>query len=130
LQLFCLIESSLNKIVQKPWAPPKGIDYGGVIGRIVGFALFVSKPKKITTISSSIVASLLEFWSFLRNGLAYIHGVHPKQWAGLNIKVRWSSLAEGPSPHRKGLGSLTLLTVWEEKSETQEFFATSFLQLL
>jgi hypothetical protein len=27
--------------------------------------------------------------------------------------VWWSSLAEGPSPHQKGLASLTLLTVWK-----------------
>jgi hypothetical protein len=31
----------------------------------------------------------------------------------LDIQHWWSSLAEGPSPHRKGLTSLALLTVWE-----------------
>jgi hypothetical protein len=37
---------------------------GGVVGRIVVLALFASKPKKITTTFSFIVASRLEFGSY------------------------------------------------------------------
>jgi hypothetical protein len=39
--------------------------------------------------------------------------LHPRQWAGIDIHDWWSSLVEGPSPHRKGLSSLALLVVWE-----------------
>jgi hypothetical protein len=38
----------------------------------------------------------------------------------LNIEEWWSALAEGPIPHRKGLPSLTLLTVWEIWQEQNE----------
>jgi hypothetical protein len=51
-------------------------------------------------------------WELLKDWLG-IHGIHPRQWGGLNIDEWWASLAEGPSMHWKGLATLTLLTVWE-----------------
>jgi hypothetical protein len=78
LQNFGLIESPFNKIVWKAWAPPKvkhhawlalqnrlwTVDRLQSVGaKIAAFASFVSKSKKITTTSSSIAASLLEFGS-------------------------------------------------------------------
>jgi hypothetical protein len=42
-----------------------------------------------------------------------LEGLHPTQWANLSIQEWWSQLAEGASPNRKGLASLTLLIVWE-----------------
>jgi hypothetical protein len=60
----------------------------------------------------------IRFWELLTEWLG-VHGVHPRQWAGLNIQEWWSSMAEGPSPNRKGLASLTLLTVleiWQERN--------------
>jgi hypothetical protein len=35
------------------------------------------------------------------------------QWTNLSISEWWSLLAEGTSPHRKGLASLILVVVWE-----------------
>jgi hypothetical protein len=40
------------------------IDYEGRVGKIMGFAPFASKPKKITITSLFIAASPLEFGSF------------------------------------------------------------------
>jgi hypothetical protein len=51
-------------------------------------------------------------WELLKDWLG-IQGIHPRQWGGLDIQEWWSSMAEGPSMHRKGLATLTLLTVWE-----------------
>jgi hypothetical protein len=42
-----------------------------------------------------------------------LQGLHPRHWVDLSTQEWWSLLAEGASPHRKGLTSLTLLTVWE-----------------
>jgi hypothetical protein len=39
--------------------------------------------------------------------------IYPRQWNGLNIKEWWSMLAEGATPYRKALASLTLLTMWK-----------------
>jgi hypothetical protein len=55
---------------------------------------------------------LVRIWEILKEWLG-IQGVFPRQWAGLDIKEWGSSMAEGSSPHQKGLASLTLLTVWE-----------------
>jgi hypothetical protein len=51
-------------------------------------------------------------WELLKEWLG-IHGINPRQWAGLPLKEWWSLMAEGASPHRKGIASLALLTVWE-----------------
>jgi hypothetical protein len=50
-------------------------------------------------------------WELLRDWLG-IHGIHPQNWACLNIQHWWSTLVEGSSHHWKGLASLVLLTVW------------------
>jgi hypothetical protein len=42
-----------------------------------------------------------------------MEGMFPRQWAGLSIQDWWYARVRGPSPHMKGLASLTLLTVWE-----------------
>jgi hypothetical protein len=54
----------------------------------------------------------MRIWELLKDWLG-IHGIHPRQWGDLNVEELWASLAEGPSTHRKGLATLTLLTVWE-----------------
>jgi hypothetical protein len=46
------------------------IGFGGEVGKIVGFARFASKPKKLITTSSCIVGSPLECGSYSRIGLA------------------------------------------------------------
>jgi hypothetical protein len=51
-------------------------------------------------------------WELLKDWLG-IQGIHSRQWGGLGIQEWWSSMAEGPSMHRKELATLTLLTVWE-----------------
>jgi hypothetical protein len=60
----------------------------------------------------------VRIWEQLRNWLGIL-GLHPRQWAGIDIHEWWSSLVEGPSPHRKGLSSLALLVVleiWKERN--------------
>jgi hypothetical protein len=39
--------------------------------------------------------------------------VHPRHWADLSIKDRWSLLAEKSTHQRKALASLSLLIVWK-----------------
>jgi hypothetical protein len=51
-------------------------------------------------------------WELQKDWLG-IHGIHPRQWAGLSINEWWSLLASDASPHCKALATLTLLTVWE-----------------
>jgi hypothetical protein len=54
------------------------IDCEGMVGRIVGFAHYVSKLKKSTTTYLSIAASPLEFGSFGKIDLAsmeFIQGI-------------------------------------------------------
>jgi hypothetical protein len=53
---------------------------------------------------------------------------------GLDIKHWWSLFADGTTPQRKALASLTLLTVWEIWNERnasvfQKFFLPSFVIL-
>jgi hypothetical protein len=78
-----------------------------------GFARYASKPKKPTTTYLFIAASPQGFGSFLKIGLAFMGSTQGKGGGGLIIQDFWSSLAEGPSHHRKGLASLPLLAVWE-----------------
>jgi hypothetical protein len=54
----------------------------------------------------------IRIWELLKEWLG-LHGIQPRLWADLNIKDWWSRLAEGLTPQRKALASLTLLTVWE-----------------
>jgi hypothetical protein len=50
-------------------------------------------------------------WELLRDWLG-IQGIHPQNWAGLDIQHWWTNLAEGSNHLQKGLASLVLLTVW------------------
>jgi hypothetical protein len=54
----------------------------------------------------------MRIWELLKDWLG-LQGIFPSLLTGLSIQEWWSSVAEGWSPHRKGLASLALLTVWE-----------------
>jgi hypothetical protein len=54
----------------------------------------------------------MRIWGLLKDWLG-LQGIFPRLWAGLSIQEWGSSLGEGSSPHRNGLASLALLTVWE-----------------
>jgi hypothetical protein len=54
----------------------------------------------------------VRIWELLKEWLA-LQRIYPRQWNGLNIKEWWSMLAEGATPYRKALASLTLLTMWK-----------------
>jgi hypothetical protein len=57
-----------------------------------------------------IVASHLG--SFLKVGMAFMGSTQGNE-GDLSIQDWWSSLAEGPGHHRKGIASLVLLAVWK-----------------
>jgi hypothetical protein len=79
----------------------------------MGFARFAHKPKENNNHLFVHCRFTVWIWELLKDWLG-IQGLHPRQWAGLDIQEWWSSMADGPSPpHRKGLASITLLTVWE-----------------
>jgi hypothetical protein len=52
----------------------------------------------------------IRIWELLKKWPG-LQDIHPRQWAGLNIKEWWSSSADGATPRRKALELLTLLTV-------------------
>jgi hypothetical protein len=58
------------------------------------------------------IKKMFRVWELLKDWIG-MHAIHPRQWQGLHIQDWWSSMAERPSPLRKGLASLILLVVWE-----------------
>jgi hypothetical protein len=67
----------------------------------------------------------VRIWRLIKDWMG-LQGVQPMQWENLSIKEWWSLLAEGASPNRKGLASLTLLAAWEIwKERNARVFARS-----
>jgi hypothetical protein len=133
LQFFGLIESSFYKIIWKAWGTPKAKNHAWLAlqNRLwtadrlrrrgwdnCGLCPLCKQTEENNNHLFVHCRFTIRVWELLTEWLG-VHGVYPRQWAGLNIQEWWSSMAEGPSPNRKGLASLTLLTVleiWQERN--------------
>jgi hypothetical protein len=73
-----------------------------------------SQNKYISTYTTSVndCRFTVRLWELLIDWLG-LQGIHPRAWATLSIKDWWTLLADGITPHRKALATLTMLTVWE-----------------
>jgi hypothetical protein len=126
LQFFGLVESSLYKIVWKAWATPKAKNHGWLALqnrlwmadglRKRGWDNYGLCPlcKQTEETNNHLFVHChysVRVWELLKDWL-HIQGLHPRLWVGLDIQDWWSLLAEASGAHRKGLASLTLLTVW------------------
>jgi hypothetical protein len=127
LQFFGLIESSLHKLVWKAWAPPKVKNHAWLVlqNRLwtadrlrkrgwdnCGLCPLCKQTEETNNHLFVHCRFTTRIWEQIRDWLGIV-GLHPRQWAGIDIQDWWSSLVEGASPHRKGLSSLALLVVWE-----------------
>jgi hypothetical protein len=127
MQFFGLIDSSLYNMVWKPWAPPKVKNHAWLVlqNRLwmadrlrrrgwenCGLCPLCKQTEENNNHLFIHCRFTIRIWELLIEWLG-LHGIQTTQWAGLGIEEWWASLVEGPSPHRKGLASLTLLVVWE-----------------
>jgi hypothetical protein len=127
LQFLGLINFVMHTIVFKSWGPPKTKHHAWLAlqnrlwtdDRLQkrGWPNYVLCPfcKQTTESTDHLFVNCrftVRIWEHIKEWLG-LHGISPRQWAGLNIKEWWSLLAEGATPHRKALASLTLLTVLE-----------------
>jgi hypothetical protein len=127
LQFFGLVESNFNKIIWKVWATPKAKHHAWLA---LQHRLWTADRLRRRNWDNCGVCQLCKqteethdhlfvhcrfttrIWENLKEWFG-LQGFYPRLWAGLSIREWWSSMAEGSSPHRKGLASLVLLTVWE-----------------
>jgi hypothetical protein len=127
MQFLGLVHSSMSAIVWKAWAPPKVKNHAwlalqnrlSMADRLqkCGWPNSGACPlcKQTTESVDHLFVNCrftIRIWELLKEWLG-LHGIQPRLWSDLNVKEWWSSLAEGPTPQRKALASLTLLTVWE-----------------
>jgi hypothetical protein len=127
LQFFGLIESSMYKVVWKAWATPKAKHHAWLAlqNRLwtadrlrkrdwenCGLCPLCKQTEETNNHLFVHCRYTTRIWELLKDWLG-IQGIHPRQWGGLGIQEWWSSMVEGSSMHRKGLATLTLLTVWE-----------------
>jgi hypothetical protein len=126
LQFFGLVDSSLYKIVWKAWATPKAKNHGWLAlqNRLwtadrlrkrgwdnCGLCPLCKQTEETNNHLFVHCRFSVRVWELLKEWL-HIQDLHPRLWAGLDIQDWWSLLAEAPGAHRKGVASLTLLTVW------------------
>jgi hypothetical protein len=127
LQFFSLVESSLNKIIWKAWATPNAKNHTLLVlqNRLwmadrlrrrgwdnCGPCQLCKQTEENHDHLFVYCRFTVRIWKLLKDWLG-LQGIYPRLWAGLSIQEWWSSLAEGSSPHKKGLSSLALLAVWE-----------------
>jgi hypothetical protein len=121
LQFHGLVYSEMDTIVWKAWAPPKVKHHAWIAlqNRLQKRGWpncgLCSLCKQVTETTNHLFVSCrftIRIWELLKDWLG-LQGFHPRQWEGLNIKEWWSSLADGATPRRKALASVTLLLVWE-----------------
>jgi hypothetical protein len=60
--------------------------------------------------SDNVAPNIILGFRLIKDWLG-LQGIHPRNWATLNIKEWWALLADGITPQRKALASLSLLTV-------------------
>jgi hypothetical protein len=126
LQFFGLIETPINKVVWKAWAPPKVKNHTWLASQNrlwtsdklrrrgwenCGLCPLYKQTEESNNHLFIHCRYTVRIWELLKEWLG-IQGVFPRRWAGLNIKQWRSFMEEGSNPHRKDLASLTLLTVW------------------
>jgi hypothetical protein len=126
-QFLGLVKSAMYSMVWKAWAPPKAKHHAWLAlqNRLwtadrlekrgwsnCGLCPLCKQVMESTNHLFVHCRFTVRVWELQKEWLG-IHGIHPRQWAGLSIKDWWSLLASGASPHRKALATLTLLTVWE-----------------
>jgi hypothetical protein len=127
LQFFGLVESNMNNIVWRAWAPPKVKNHAwlSLQNRLwtadrlrrrgwdnCGLCPLCKQTEETNNHLFVHCRFTIRIWELLKEWLG-LHGIHPTHWADATIQDWWSSMAEGARPQRKGLASLVLLTVWE-----------------
>jgi hypothetical protein len=126
-QFFGLIESPMNKLIWKAWAPPKVKNHVWLALRNrlsmadrlhkrgwynCGLCPLCRQTKETNNHLFVYCRFTVRVWELLKDWLG-LHGIHPRKWSGMCIQDWWYYLVEGANPHRKGLASLVMLTVWE-----------------
>jgi hypothetical protein len=127
MQFLGLIESSMYKIVWKAWAPPKAKNHAWIAlqNRLwtadrlrkrgwenCGLCTLCKQTEETCDHLFVHCRFTIRIWRLIEVWLG-LQGLQTAQWTNLSISEWWSLLAEGASPNRKGLASLTLLVVWE-----------------
>jgi hypothetical protein len=127
LQFLGLVESSLNSLVWKVWATPKAKNHAWLAlqkrlwtaDRLrrrgwenCGLCQLCKQTEENHDHLFVHCRYTVRIWELLKGWLG-LQGFCPRLWSGLGIHEWWSSMVEGSGPHRKGLASLLLLTVWE-----------------
>jgi hypothetical protein len=127
LQFFGLLESSLNNWVWEAWGSPKVKHHAWLAlqNRLwtadrlrkhgwdnCGLCPLCKQIKENNNHLFVHCRFTIRVWELLKEWLG-IQGLQPRHWADLSTQGWWSLLVDGTSPHRKGLASLALLTVWE-----------------
>jgi hypothetical protein len=127
LQFFGLIESNFCKLIWKAWATPKAKQHAWLAlqNRLwtadrlrrrgwenCGLCPLCKQTEETNNHLFVHCRFTIRVWELLKDWIG-MHAIHPRQWQGLHIQDWWSSMAERPSPLRKGLASLILLVVWE-----------------
>jgi hypothetical protein len=124
-QFLGLVESSMNKLIWKVWAPPKVKNHAwlalqnrlSTADRLrkrgwdnCGLCPLCKQTEETNNYLFIHCRFTVRVWELLQEWLG-LHGIHPGQWIGASIQDWWSSMAEGASPHQKGLASLVMLLV-------------------
>jgi hypothetical protein len=127
LQIHGLVYSDMDTVVWKAWASPKVKHHAWIAlqNRLwtadrlqkhgwpnCGNFPLCKEVTETTNYFFVLCRFTIRIWELLKEWLG-LQDIHPRQCAGLNIKEQWSLLADGPTPQRKALELLTLLTVWE-----------------
>jgi hypothetical protein len=127
LQFLGLVQSAMNTIVWKAWATPKAKHHAWLAfqNRLwtadrlekrgwanCGLCPFCKQTTESTDHLFVHCRFTVRLWELLIGWLG-LQGIHPRAWATLSIKEWWTLLADGITPHRKALATLTMLTVWE-----------------
>jgi hypothetical protein len=126
-QFLCRLHSDMNMLMWKAWATPMAKHYAWLAlqNRLwtadrlqkrgwpnCGLCPFCKHVMESTNHLFIHCRFSIRIYELLKEWIG-IHGIYPRQWAGLNINEWWNLLTTGPTPQRKDLATLMLLTVWE-----------------
>jgi hypothetical protein len=126
-QFFGLVYSDMCTFVWKAWATPKTKHHAwlALLDRLwtadrlqrrgwpnCGLCPFCKQVPESTNHLFVNYRFSIRIWEILKEWIC-IHEIYPREWGVLNINEWWKLLAAGPTPQRKALATLMLLTVWE-----------------
>jgi hypothetical protein len=126
-QFFGLVYSDMYTLVWKAWATPKAKhhawlalqDHLWTADRLekrgwpnCGLCPFCNQVLESTNHLFVNCRFSIHICELLKEWIG-IHGIYPRQWVALNINEWWKLLTAGPTPQRKALATLMLLTLWE-----------------